>query len=258
MRLVELFIIETTEEDRAIISLSTAIYKYIQKYAEEEHEYDNPDDEEAEIIRVGKIGQIFDTPLELLRDVNIQLMPDEAIARRAAKERKDPDVIRDPTTNQIMGIWYNDKTMVLNSDYIQSNEIKSIISHELRHALDDFKSDFKANNSNRYSTPKNKSFRKAISDPYLGNMKYLAEPAEINARFVEVLHNMVPVIRRAMNLTDQARARPYIMNQLKAELEKNRISELFPEKEKSSDYKRLMKRAMDFIEKEIAHVQQTK
>ena len=258
MRLQELFLIETTEEDRALISLSSAINASLGKYAEVEPEYDNPDDEDEGIIRIGKIGQLFDTPIETFNGINIELRSDDSITRYANNQKKDEDVIRDPTQRMILGVWEGTtNTMMLNIDYIGTNTLKTAITHELRHALDDHKSGFKANASKSYSTPRNKEHRRVTKDPYYGNLKYLAEPAEINARFAEVLHVMVPVIKRASKL-EPDQVRPKIMKDLKTLLDQNRISELFPEKEKSPQYKRLLKRAVDFINKELAHVQSTK
>lgn len=270
MRLQELFLIETTEEDRAIISLSHAISDYINSHYDNEDmddlSSDNPDfdfdDDELDIggdedkpIDVGTIGQLFDTPLEILNPITIQLQSDYGIRQRRKKDTGS-DVIRRPGEEDIMGLWYNtEKLMILNKDYLGSNDLKSVVSHELRHALDDFKSGFKANVSKKYSTPRDKAHRKVTNDPYVGNVSYLAEPAEINARFLQVLHAMVPVIQRAMKLAPE-KIKPFIMSKFKQGLEDNRIAELFPQKEKSKDYKRLMKRGIDFIQKEMNHQSQ--
>jgi len=269
MRLQELFLVETTEEDRALISLSSAIYNYIQKYEEEsvEPEYDGDDfDDEYDdfdspkdekVIMVGNIGSLFNTPIDILNPITIELQSSYGIRERLDKE-DGSDVTKGPT-GEVLGIWYGaNSTMVLNKDYLTSNAMKTTITHELRHALDDYKSNFQANKiGGRYSIPRNKAYRDAPKHPELGNVKYLAEPAEINARFLQVLHAMVPIIRRAAAL-EPNRVRPAIMSSLQKHLEARKISSLFPEKEKSKDYKRLMKRAMDFIEKELKYVQSSK
>lgn len=247
MRLVELFLRETSDEDRALISLSSAIYKYVQRFSSEEDNYDNADDAESQILRIGKIGQLFDTPVEALRGVNLELMPDDAIANRLKKEVTDDSVIRHPSTNDLLGIWMGDsRSIVLNSDYLSTNYLKTAITHELRHALDDIKSGFKAAGSDSYSTPKNKAHR---TDP---DTKYIAEPAEINARFLEVLHNMVPAIKRYVKLT-HTNARNFAIEELYKQFDRHRIAELFPERTESRDYRRLMRRAVEFIDKEIKH-----
>jgi len=252
MRLVELFLKETSEEDRAIISLGSAIYDYLQRYADQDLEYDNPDDESEELVRVGKIGELFDTPIQGMDDINIQLQSDIGIVDRLRKE-KTSDVTDMPGATGAGGLWYNyNKTLVLNSDHLGSNHMKSVIVHELRHAMDDVKSGYKANASDRYSTAKNRSYRNVTRDPHMGNLGYLAQPAEINARYLQVMHAMVPVINRAAKL-DQPTGTALIEKWLSKYMEHFNISHLFPEKEKSKDYKRLLKRAMDFIEKELNH-----
>ena len=128
------------------------------------------------------------------------------------------------------------------------------MAHELRHALDDYKSEKKASVSNSYSTPKKKEYRKEYNDPYYGNISYLAEPAEINARFLQVLDQLTTTIRQSVKLYPND-PKPAIMKEFKNILAYYHISDLFPEKELSKDYKRLMKRAMDYIEKELAYLQ---
>ena len=58
MRLQELF--ETTEEDRALISLSSAIYARLQQYINIDQDYTDEDDE---VVAIGRMGDIFDTPI---------------------------------------------------------------------------------------------------------------------------------------------------------------------------------------------------
>jgi hypothetical protein len=258
---------ETTEEDRAILSLAAAIYSKLKEYEDVEpdisyspdDDYFDPDadfDDEAkpddELITVGTIGSLFNTPLEILNPVTIELQSNYGINERMRKE-KGADVTKEPSTGVILGLWYpHNSTMVFNKDYLGSNSLKSTVSHELRHALDDYKSEFKANSSNKYTTAKNKSYRKVTKDPHMGNLAYLAEPAEINARFIQVLHDMVSVIDRAIKL-DPSKIEPLLSKYLKQSMANHRISDLFPDKDNSKDYKRLMKRAADFIQKELKH-----
>lgn len=252
MRLVELFLNETTEEDRALISLAEPIYRYLQKYADQDLDYDNED----ELIYVGKIGQLFDTPVEALNNIKIEVQSDigllERINNRGALSGKKP-IFEAPA-----GVWFADSnSIVFNADYLSYDYMKSTIAHELRHALDDVKSEYRVSSSSRYSTPKKKSFRNVTKDPHMGDLSYLAQPAEINARFVQVLDDLVGKIKRASVLPfDEARAK--LHKQLKFNFDKHNITHLFPEKEKSRDYKRLMKRAVDFIDKELRHLQSQK
>lgn len=269
MRLQEL-LLETTEEDRALISLSSAIYNYIQQYADEDdlddqlyHDFDDVDDysddsisTEEKITTVGKIGKLFDCPLELLNPVTIEIQSGEGMRNRL--DKANPEDIEKGPRGEVYGIWYSGiSTIVLNREWLTSKQLQSTITHELRHALDDYKSKFQANkDSGSYSIPKKKEHRKAERDPELGNLNYVAQPAEINARFVQVLNAMVPVIGRAVKLSPE-KVEPLIMREFKRALEYFRITSLFPEKERSKDYKRLMKRGIDFIQKELAFAKST-
>lgn len=247
MRLREFFLTETAEEDRAIISLALPIYKYLQQYADQDLDYDDED----EIIYVGKIGQLFDTPLEGLRHVRLEIQSDIGLLERINDRRALSG--EKPIFEAPGGVWYSDtNTIVLNADYLSVDSMKSAISHELRHALDDVKSDYRVSDSAFYSTPRKKSHRKVTKDPKLGDLTYLAQPAEINARFVQVLDDMVPNIARMKSLPLE-KARRNLHKILIYRMEKNEIAQLFPEKEKSKHYKRLLKRGAEFIDKELAY-----
>jgi hypothetical protein len=264
MKLQELFLVETTGDDRELISLASSIYDYLQKYNnsyDSSVDYDNIDnddiDHELDIggdedspVDLGTVGHLFDTSLDILKPLRIQIQSDYGIRQRRKKER-NATVLKAPGTEDIRGLWYSDiKTMVLNSDMLDTKPMRSIIVHELRHALDDFKSNFKANSSNKYSTPKNKLHRVSANDPKAKRLAYLAEPAEINARFLQLLDRLAVVVKRGIKLGPET-TRPFIINRLMELLDEFEIAELFPEKEKSKDYKRLIKRAMDFVEKEL-------
>ena len=239
MRLQELFLVETTEEDRAIISLSSAIYNHARKYID----YIDPNNDEP--VEIGTIGDIVDTPLEYANNIKIELQSSEGIKDRLEKGGSTVD--RDKTT---LGVWDNG-TIVLNADHLSNERIKSTIGHELRHALDDFKSGGITGYENRYNVPKKKEHRK--KDEYGPNYPYLAKPSEINARFNQVLTALTDVIADQSDLpSDQLF--DYAIKRLKLSFRHHKIAMLFPEKEQSKDYKQLVKRAVDFIQKEIKHV----
>jgi len=240
MRLRELYLVETTEEDRAIISLSSSLYNYVQKYSP------------GETANLGKIGDFLNTPLEGLNDVSIELVPQDQLYK--AINGVDEDDVFPDTTNPI-GCWFPEEKVVrLNSDKINAKGLKSVISHELRHVMDDVKSDFKASKSSKYFTPKNKSLKPGSGDPYTDHAAYLAQPAEINARFVQVLNIMTKAIEVAVQKLPPEKVDAFIMKKLGEYMEHFHIAEIFPEGTKSKDYQRLMKRAMDFIQKEKAHL----
>ena len=259
MRLQELFLTETTEEDRALISLAGPIFSKLS-------EFSTVPLEKGQVLNMGTIGDLFDTPINILDPVKLSIWTNEDIVDDFVPEDKRSEYLGDSDSTgkrNIYGLWDADSnTIILNYDFIASNSIKSVITHELRHALDDYKSEFKAGKSKRYSTPRKKEHRKDYSnDPYASNdqksQPYRAQPAEINARFSEVLHGITAQARHAMK-RDPAEMKPRLMRDLKKLLDMKHISDLFPEKEQSKDYKRLIKRAVDFIDKEVAHLQSTK
>ena len=253
MRLQELF--ESTEEDRALISLSSAIYAQLKQYINVDQDYT---DEDQELISLGKIGDLFDTPIGVLNNVSLELQGGQPFLRRAEAMAGEDDLSF--SGKIIMGIW-DEKTnsAIFNLDYLDSDRMRTSITHELRHALDEYKSgsfppspkNKNPEKTNRYSVPKKKAHRK--EDPY-SNMQYLAQPAEINARFTEVLDTLATgIIPRASKLQPD-QVRPKVMHDLNHLLTKYEIADLFPEKTQSRDYKRLIKRAVDFIDKELAHL----
>jgi hypothetical protein len=233
MKLIELFLTETTEEDRAIISLSSAIYSLVKEYR----------DDEDDDIYIGKIGELLDTPLHILNNVSIELKSAELMSPGTAV---DADI----------GRWHEDiATIFLNKDEIDTNFFRTTLSHELRHALDDYKSGNKTSaDIGRHTKPKNKEFRNVKSHPTLGNVGYFAQPIELNARYVQVMDDMVPLIKQAVATLSPIKVRPAVMKSLKHLLLQYEISQIFPEGTESPDYKRLIKRAVDFIDKEIAHL----
>jgi len=242
MKLVELFITETSEEDRAIISLSDVVYNHVKKYI------DYVDSDSTDPINIGKIGDFADTPIQGFEDINIELQNTEPLGRRTAETNGKPYEGVNP-----MGVWFPSiPAIALDSDKLFSGRLKSIISHELRHALDDLKSGGRAGRSVRYETPRKKIHRK--KDPHEKNYPYLAQPAEINARFNQVLNDLVDSIARNSNRSP-AELWNLQLKVLKRLFITYEIASLFPEKTQSRDYKRLIKRAVDFIQKEIKYIQ---
>jgi hypothetical protein len=230
-------LVETTEEDRALISLSAAIYKKVLQYATT-----GSDD----LINIGAVGSLFDTPIPALNDINIDIQGGEQYAERAGFTNAG-----NISDMESLAFWDGpSNTIVLNSQYLGRDRMQTTITHELRHALDNVKSHSFPGNAKRYFTPRNKQHRK--NDPF-STAQYRAQPAEVNARFTEVLDKLTQVIPKRYATTEVSQLRPRIVHDLKQLLVKYEIADLFPEGTASPDYKRLLKRAYDFIKKEMAH-----
>lgn len=230
-------IVETTEHDSIMLKMAKAIHKIIQKY-----------DEDFTVYRQGKyLGKLEtltniqkDTPLEILNPIHIELVNDKTISRIG-----DSDSIR--------ALWKPDnKTIYLNTEYITDPRMRRLISHEIRHALDDFLADFDA--GNRYITPKDKQFRYYGKDPKKKFTHYQARPDEINARFTEVLDLMDDVIENAVK-NKQSDIFQYLMNKFKKYLESKDITKYFPSGTQSTDYRRLYKRGIAYIMNKINELQ---
>lgn len=237
MKLQELFLVETTEEDRALISLSTALYPLLMKYA----------DTEEKLVKVGKIGDLVNTPLSALDNVSIELQQNDDFMRRSVDD--DDDALADLSDAVRVAFWDpNEDVFVINLKHIKKPVIRRTITHELRHALDDMKSEYMASASDKYMTAKKKVHQRDQVN------SYLAKPGEINARFTQTMHLIVLKLEKLFNITQDVPAiRKEMMYYLELVFQTNHISTLFPEREKSKDYKRLMKRAVDFIDKEIKY-----
>lgn len=238
----EMFLSETANEDRAVISLAHAVSKMIrQKYP--------PGEGLEHSIDLGKVSDSLDTPLEALGNVTIMLNPEDELKDDPSMSYKADDVTD--------GVWEPKTETIFISDRVLKKADQSllrVLAHEFRHALDDYKSDFRAGKSKGYDTPKNKEYRNGDA-----HTKYLASPAEINARFAEAMSLMTMAIqKRVRELDNVADIKKQLEADLRRFMEVKKISSLFPEKEQSKDYKRLMKRAVDFISRELEYKLQSK
>lgn len=232
MKLYEL-IVETTEHDTIILKMARVIHKIIQKY-----------DEDLTVYRRGKyLGKLESltnvqegTPLEIINSVHIELVNDSTINRIG----EDTD---------IRALWNPDnKTIYLNTEYITDPRMRRLLSHEIRHALDDFLADFKSRE--KYYTPKEKQFRYYGKDSKKKFIHYHASPSEINARFTEVLDLLHDVIEKAVK-SNRPDLFEYLMSQFKEYLESKEISKYFPTGVQSNDYRRLYKRGIAYIMNKI-------
>jgi hypothetical protein len=239
MRLQELF--ETTEEDRALISLSSAIYDKVKPYSESDTD---------ELVRIGSIGDMFDTSIPGLDKVSVCVEGGEQFMQNATE---DDDATMDWSGKEIYAFWDEEThSVIINKDHIDKNRMKTTITHELRHALDELKSNSFPGDAKGYFTPRKKEHRK--NDPY-STTQYRAQPAEINARFTEILHKLSDLVPKRYNLVEPHLLRRQLMHDFNNLLVKYEIADLFPERTASKDYKRLVKRAYDFIQKEMTHIE---
>jgi hypothetical protein len=253
MKLFEL-LMETPQEDKVLIQLGRLISSQISP----------PKNKNG--TKVGSLQQFIEQLPDQskkvlqnkLNDIQLELHSPE-------KMQKAMDVARTnaSTSNELPisanAYWrpsgdfgdYGDPegTIVLNSNLVGTAEAAKKLAHELRHVLDDSKSQMKGADSKRYNTPRKKEHQ---NDEF----SYLAQPAEINARFIEAMESLSRAIPIIYKLPPE-KIRPRVKQAINQALANNRISELFPEREQSKDYKRLMKRALSFAQNEMTEFEQT-
>lgn len=232
-------ILETTEEDRAIISLSAIIYKKLAPYINS-----GSDD----LVHLGKVGDLSVSAPQTLAHISIDIQGGEAYLERS----RDTNAGEIGEVRDSLAFWDEPtSTIVFNAKHLGNERIPTTITHELRHALDEIKSgSFPPSPQNKtpdefskYFTPKKKEHR--TSSPYL------AQPAEINARFAEVLDKLSQLVPKRYRTVEPHLLRRQLMHDFKNLLVKYEIAQLFPERTASPDFKRLVKRAYDFIQKEM-------
>lgn len=232
MRLQDLYLVETTVDDRNIISLATKLAAYLNSVDYNPYDIDDQ-------IEISKISNVVKNPVHLLDDISVCVLSKTELIKR----------FKDVVTNLVSGfsaLWDPDTlTIYIGGDIIKSPRLSKLLSHELRHALDFVKSEERAADSIRYSRPKKPEHRDGT------RTEYLAEPIEINARYLEVVHNV------AIGMAAASKNKKAGKDLIDAGLDlfwdfmkKKNISFLFPEKEKSKDYKRLVSRGYQFIENE--------
>lgn len=241
MRLQELF--ETTSDDREISKISTQIYSYISS---------NFGTDPEATGSLGTVGEICRLPDDNpLSNISIDFKSNDELKQKdIATAKKNGQNIDPYAIRTTVGTWNADHNQIqLNSDFIGSNKLKTVIAHELRHALDDKKSDNWASASTRYATPKKKEHRVAKDED--DKTPYLAEPAEINARFMELQHQLAGYIPRIYKNFPPNQIKAKIKEYIPRLLDGYRIASLFPEKTQSKDYKRLISRLMSFVEAEM-------
>ena len=245
MKIQHLIINETAAHDRAILSLSVKISSYIlDKYG---------DKTGRPPIDMGTVGDLFDTPLTGMNHVELSIQNSNDIEQTYKDHHPAPENIEEDD-GVYYGLWIpTTNTIVINSDYVGTNKFRTVVSHELRHALDDYISDYRAGKSSRYDTPRNPAHRKR--DPYYPETPYLAKPSEINARYLEALHRLNPKIHRAVKRNDPDLFNT-VIDDFKQALKSEEISDLFPRGVADPSYRRLFMRGIDYIKNEIEYAKQ--
>ena len=223
MRLQEI-LLETTEEDRRISTLAAQLRKRVMAFV-------------AGKPRGGIIGKLAElvkgTNLESMAGVTLQVLPNSMFY----KSLGDPE--RDPKAGSVHGFWDPDRNrIVLNLRHVQALSLSKTIAHELRHALDDIKSDYRASDpDNRYGKhPKGT----------------LHQPDEINARYAESMHIAILKIGK---LAREGWTKAELMSELpeiiKFAFDANLITHVMPNRYSDRAYRHLASRAYRLLSAEV-------
>lgn len=223
MRIQEI-ILETTEDDRSISTLAARLRKRVIAFA-------------ADKPRGGVIGKLAElvngTPLESMAGVTLQVLPNSLFY----KSLGDPE--KDPKAGSVHGFWDPDRNrIVLNLRHVQALSLSKTIAHELRHALDDIKSDYRASDpDNRYGKHPEGS---------------LYQPDEINARYAESMHIAILKIGK---LAREGWTKTELMSELPEIIEfafkANLITHVMPTRYSDRAYRHLVSRAYRLLSAEI-------
>lgn len=223
--LIREMLTETTDEDRALSSLAKTLFTVVTRFSST-----NP---KGGVV--GRIGKIVDTPIVALNNIKIKVLPNVKFYRELGEDL--PPEGKAPAS----GFWDpNTDTIVLNMHYANSLRWHKTIVHELRHALDDVKSEYRASDKNRYSQHRD---------------GYLHTPMEIHARYLAGVHMALQRLKRMYNAGDSKQqvlaSLPGIINDV---LDTNQITRVLPGRYKTPAYKRLASRAYQLLSTEVNHI----
>lgn len=250
MKLYEL-LLETPQEDKVLIQLAKVINASLPV----------SNGRSKKPINVGTVQQFVDQLSAPSKTLLGDRLSNVRIELHSAKDLQDyvaggnTNAVKQDLESKItQGYWapdgeVGDRTstpsgkIVIPRETVGTQGATSVIAHELRHVLDDSKSNMAAADSKTYNTPKKKEHRD-------NEHAYTAQPAEINARYVQAMDSLtraIPIIYRL----PAEKIRPRVKQAIDQAFENNQISQLFPEKARSKEYKQLIKRAINFVQNEM-------
>lgn len=239
------YLIETAGEDRSLVMISKIISEYLEDKKSyfrskiKKSIYDN------KYTSIGSIEKLIYRVSPSNSSNILSNLPDNfGSVKLSLKELKDTD-------GSYEGQWAPDyNTIYLHTDYIISNpvdtyKLRTYLMHELRHALDDHKKKGEPNKyvnaraSNVDSIDKSEDF-----------IKYQNSPSEINARYGQAIASIDSQLDSAFwkeGVYDSKSIYALVLSKFK----KYHIAYLFPEKTESKEYKRLVRRAVDYIQQRL-------
>lgn len=236
------FLLEKTLEDSAIIKIAGIVSNLL----EEKHDlvlkkYSNT--HELKHIKNSNALKLFSIEEILNSTGNSDIL--ENLPKDFGKIRFFIYAFDDSTA----GEW-NAKSKIINIHsnllipQIKKFDLKNYMVHELRHALDSYK--FKGKEiDQKYFKPRD--FGDITDTPY---KKYQSSKSEINARYAQAMDNIDSMLEKPF-WTQGVYDNKSIISLINSNFKRFHISYLFPEKENSTEYKRLFNRAYLYIKQKL-------
>lgn len=233
------YLVETVIEEKSIIKISNIISNYLnsnEKRITREIYKDKNKWTWVGRKDIGKIKDILRKTISVSEINNLLNIFSEKFfnIKILVKDKIDND--------DTIGEWNSDYNLITLklSLLTQRDELRSFLVHELRHALDTFKG--ASNPESLYWSPRNKT--NITNDEH---ELYQNSRSEINARFSQALDS----INKQLNSPfweEGVYNTKSIQSLVNAKFKSYDIAYLFPEKTESKEYKRLVKRAVEYIQ----------
>lgn len=227
MRISEILLAETTQENEELSNFSRMVVAYIKRA------YTDPDQDFE--IRFDQVPgyNMFKTPgMQLLtKFVSLEITDMDSGEYFNAKSSGAYD--------------YNTLTVKVDKEYYHNNfgpDIVNVISHEAQHAMDDLKT--RKGPAQRFGAVFSKSYPQGKTDAEVF-LNYLKQNPEVNARYAEAINDL------KIQLDDwkQANAalnRAEFQQLLNWAFNKNLMDDAFPQGRDDPRYKRLWSRAYQY------------
>ncbi len=239
------YLIETAGEDRSLVMIS----KIISEYLEDKKSYFRSKIKKSiydtKFTSIGTIEKLINRTASIDAENILGNLPKNfGSIKLVMKELKDAD-------GPYEGLWeerYNTiylNTIPLQLTPVDTYKIRTYMMHELRHALDSYKT---KGTPDKYNNARDVPAQ--LSDQQEWFVRYQNSPSEINARYGQAIASIDSQLDRAFwkeGVYDSKSIYALVL----AKFKKYQIAYLFPEKTESKEFKRLVSRAVDYIQQRL-------
>lgn len=236
------YLIETASDDHALVAIASIITNYVaERDTYFRKKYNKLDATQMGILSLGTISQIVNKDSTNGIQALKSLPPEFGSIKLRMKNLKDED-------GTYEGEWEPDyNRIILNYKMLEigfdPSNFKTYMVHELRHALDHYKANKK--DSTKYYADKKRN--DVIDNDFKA---YQSRDAEINARYAQAVASMDEQLKRDFWTTGAFDSKS-IYSLVQSKFKRYDIAYLFPEKTESPQYKRLVNRAVQYIQHKL-------